>query len=90
MVAFPLGKLVYLGMKQLSKPISFQLRSSAARHPFVSKYICAPPAQSSSALSNLAQVSNAVLFLPSSPQTGHVCETETDGHEGKGGVQAAE
>ena len=44
MVAFPLGKLVYLGIKQLSKPISIQLRSSAAKHPFVSKYICAPPA----------------------------------------------
>ena len=44
MVAFPLGKLVYLGVKQLSKPISIQLRSSAAKHPFVSKYICAPPA----------------------------------------------
>ena len=45
MVAFPLGKLFYLGIKQLAKPISIQLRSSAAKHPFVSKYICAPPAQ---------------------------------------------
>ena len=44
--AFPLGKLIYLGIRQLSKPIAVQLRNSAARHPFVRRYICAPPAQS--------------------------------------------
>lgn len=44
--AFPLGKLIYLGIRQLSKPIAVQLRNSATRHPFVSRYICAPPAQS--------------------------------------------
>ena len=45
MVAFPLAKFVYLGMKQISGPIARQLKVVARRSPFVSKYICSPPAQ---------------------------------------------
>ena len=92
MVAFPLGKLFYLGIKQLAKPISIQLRSSAAKHPFVSKYICAPPAQGKQHGSpqTADSANDAVRPLSSSPQSGHVCETETDGYEGEGGVQATE
>lgn len=41
----PLGKLLYLGIKQLSKPIARQIKVGAARSPFFSKYICIPPAQ---------------------------------------------
>lgn len=45
MVVFPLGKLLYLGIKQMSKPIANQLKSAAVRSPFFKNYICAPPAQ---------------------------------------------
>lgn len=45
MVAFPLGKLLYLGIRQISRPISKQLQKTAVRSPFFRKYVCAPPAQ---------------------------------------------
>lgn len=45
MVAIPLGKLLYLGIKQLSRPISIQLKAAAKNSQFVSRYICSPPAQ---------------------------------------------
>lgn len=45
-VALPLGKLLYLGVKQLAKPVAKQIKLGAARSPFFSKYICIPPAQS--------------------------------------------
>lgn len=45
-VVFPLGKLIYLGIKQISKPISRRLQAGAKSSPFVRKYICMPPAQS--------------------------------------------
>ena len=44
MVAFPLGKLVYLGMKQISKPIANQVKIAAKRSPFFGKYVCSLPA----------------------------------------------
>lgn len=44
MVAFPLGKLVYLGMKQISKPIANQIKIAAKRSPFFGKYVCSLPA----------------------------------------------
>ena len=44
-VAFPLGKLVYLGIKQISKPISKRIQAGAVRSPLFRKYICMPPAQ---------------------------------------------
>ena len=45
MVAFPLGKFLYLGIKQLSGPIAGQLKTAAKRSQFISKYVCSPPAQ---------------------------------------------
>ena len=45
MVAFPLGKLLSLAMKQVSRPIAYQLKSAAKRSPFMRRYICSPPAQ---------------------------------------------
>ena len=45
MVAFPLGKFIYLGIKQISVPISRQLKIAAKRSPFFKQYICSPPAQ---------------------------------------------
>jgi hypothetical protein len=43
--AFPIVKLGYLAMRQISKPIANQLKRSAKQHPFFSKYVCKPPAQ---------------------------------------------
>lgn len=45
MVVFPLGKLLYLGMKQVTKPIANQLKLTAKRSEFFRKYVCIPPAQ---------------------------------------------
>jgi len=47
---FPLGKLLYLGIKQMSKPISRVIQQRAAKSPFIRTYICAPPAQSIASL----------------------------------------
>ena len=44
-VAFPLGKLIYLGIKQVSKPISRRIQAGAVRSPLFRKYVCMPPAQ---------------------------------------------
>ena len=62
-VAFPLGKILYLVVRQVSKPISARLQIVAKQTPFVRTYIIMPPAQGKS----------------SSPRTGgayrrpHVC-----------------
>lgn len=53
-VAFPLGKLIYLGVRQLSKPIARQLQRTAVASPFFRRYICAPPAQSKWSILNNA------------------------------------
>ena len=45
MVAFPLGKLLSLAMKQVARPIASQLKNAAKRSPFMRRYICSPPAQ---------------------------------------------
>jgi len=45
MVALPLTKLAYIGVKQLAKPIARQIKNGASRSPFFRKYICMPPAQ---------------------------------------------
>ena len=44
-VALPLGKLVYLGIKQISRPISRRIQAGAVRSPLFRKYVCVPPAQ---------------------------------------------
>ena len=46
MVALPLVKLLYMGVKLISKPIARQIKNGATRSPFFSKYVCMPPAQS--------------------------------------------
>ncbi|XP_065919273.1 optic atrophy 3 protein homolog [Dysidea avara] len=42
---FPVGKLVYLGVKQISKPIARALQAYARRNEFMRLYVCSPPAQ---------------------------------------------
>ncbi|XP_057694686.1 optic atrophy 3 protein homolog [Corythoichthys intestinalis] len=43
--AFPIAKLLYLGVKQLSKPVANRIKAGARRSEFFKNYICLPPAQ---------------------------------------------
>ncbi|KAK7487161.1 hypothetical protein BaRGS_00021656 [Batillaria attramentaria] len=43
--AFPIVKLGYLAIKQISKPLANVIKSRAKVHPFFRKYVCMPPAQ---------------------------------------------
>ncbi|XP_025105182.1 putative OPA3-like protein CG13603 [Pomacea canaliculata] len=43
--AFPLVKLGYLAVKQISKPLANVIKLRAKKHPFFRKYVCMPPAQ---------------------------------------------
>ncbi|XP_010787037.1 optic atrophy 3 protein homolog [Notothenia coriiceps] len=43
--AFPIAKLLYLGVRQLSKPIANRIKAGARRSEFFKNYICLPPAQ---------------------------------------------
>ncbi|XP_054651309.1 optic atrophy 3 protein homolog [Dunckerocampus dactyliophorus] len=43
--AFPIAKLLYLGVKQMSKPIANRIKAGARRSDFFRNYICLPPAQ---------------------------------------------
>nr|XP_057936198.1 optic atrophy 3 protein homolog [Doryrhamphus excisus] len=43
--AFPIAKLLYLGVKQMSKPIANRIKAGARRSDFFRSYICLPPAQ---------------------------------------------
>lgn len=44
-VAFPLGKILYLVVRQVSKPISVRLQRVAKQTPFVRNYVIMPTAQ---------------------------------------------
>lgn len=44
-MVFPIVKLGYLVLKQLSKPIALQIKKRAKSSPFFRKYVCIPPAQ---------------------------------------------
>lgn len=44
--AFPLAKLGYLGLRQVSKPIASQLKEGAKRSQLFRRYVCVPIAQS--------------------------------------------
>lgn len=44
--AFPLAKLIYLGVRQISKPLAARIKDGARASPFFRQYICGPPAQS--------------------------------------------
>ncbi|XP_077397651.1 optic atrophy 3 protein homolog [Festucalex cinctus] len=43
--AFPIAKLLYLGVKQLSKPVANRIKAGARRSEFFKTYFCLPPAQ---------------------------------------------
>ncbi|XP_029302344.1 optic atrophy 3 protein homolog [Cottoperca gobio] len=43
--AFPIAKLLYLGVRQLSKPVANRIKAGARRSDFFKNYICLPPAQ---------------------------------------------
>ncbi|KAF7699299.1 optic atrophy 3 protein homolog [Silurus meridionalis] len=42
--AFPIAKLLYLGIRQLSKPVANRIKAGARRSEFFKNYICLPPA----------------------------------------------
>lgn len=44
--AFPIVKLGYLAIKQVSKPLANLIKQNAKASPFFRKYVCMPPAQS--------------------------------------------
>ncbi|CAL1571038.1 unnamed protein product [Knipowitschia caucasica] len=43
--AFPLAKLLYLGVRQMSKPVANRIKAGARRSEFFKNYVCLPPAQ---------------------------------------------
>ncbi|XP_029475741.1 optic atrophy 3 protein [Rhinatrema bivittatum] len=43
--AFPIAKLLVLGVRQLSKPLANRIKAGARRSEFFKTYICLPPAQ---------------------------------------------
>ncbi|KAM3874752.1 optic atrophy 3 protein homolog [Diretmus argenteus] len=43
--AFPIAKLLYLGVRQLSKPLANRIKAGARRSEFFKNYVCLPPAQ---------------------------------------------
>ncbi|XP_013880603.1 optic atrophy 3 protein homolog [Austrofundulus limnaeus] len=43
--AFPIAKLLYLGVRQLSKPLANRIKAGARRSDFFRSYVCLPPAQ---------------------------------------------
>ncbi|XP_056622377.1 optic atrophy 3 protein homolog [Triplophysa dalaica] len=43
--AFPIAKLLYVGIRQLSKPLANRIKAGARQSEFFKNYICLPPAQ---------------------------------------------
>lgn len=43
--AFPMAKLLYLGIRQISKPLANRIKEGARRSEFFKTYVCLPPAQ---------------------------------------------
>ncbi|XP_047450167.1 optic atrophy 3 protein homolog [Mugil cephalus] len=43
--AFPIAKLLYLGVRQMSKPVANRIKAGARSSEFFKNYICLPPAQ---------------------------------------------
>ncbi|KAL6115761.1 opa3 [Pungitius sinensis] len=43
--AFPIAKLLYLGVRQMSKPVANRIKAGARRSEFFKTYVCLPPAQ---------------------------------------------
>ena len=44
---FPVAKLFYMAIKQISKPIAKAIKNKATKSPFLRNFILLPPAQSS-------------------------------------------
>ncbi|CAB1438395.1 unnamed protein product [Pleuronectes platessa] len=44
-VPSPIAKLLYLGVRQMSKPVANRIKAGARRSEFFKSYICLPPAQ---------------------------------------------
>ncbi|GCB62648.1 hypothetical protein scyTo_0014517 [Scyliorhinus torazame] len=43
--AFPIAKLLMLGVRQISRPLANSIKANARRSQFFKRYICLPPAQ---------------------------------------------
>ncbi|XP_008307044.1 optic atrophy 3 protein homolog [Cynoglossus semilaevis] len=43
--AFPIAKLLYLGVRQMSKPVANRIKAGARKSDFFRNYVCLPPAQ---------------------------------------------
>ncbi|XP_078062368.1 optic atrophy 3 protein homolog [Mustelus asterias] len=43
--AFPIAKLLMLGVRQVSRPLANSIKANARRSQFFKRYICLPPAQ---------------------------------------------
>ncbi|XP_038144408.1 optic atrophy 3 protein homolog [Cyprinodon tularosa] len=43
--AFPIAKLLYLGVRQMGKPVANRIKAGARSSEFFKNYICLPPAQ---------------------------------------------
>ncbi|XP_056297091.1 optic atrophy 3 protein homolog [Pseudoliparis swirei] len=43
--AFPIAKLLYLGVRQMGKPVADRIKAGARRSEFFKTYVCLPPAQ---------------------------------------------
>ncbi|TNN66604.1 Optic atrophy 3 [Liparis tanakae] len=43
--AFPIAKLLYLGVRQMGKPVANRIKAGARRSEFFKTYVCLPPAQ---------------------------------------------
>ncbi|XP_064359013.1 optic atrophy 3 protein [Dromaius novaehollandiae] len=43
--AFPIAKLLTLGVRQLSRPLAARIKAGARASPFFRTYVCLPPAQ---------------------------------------------
>ncbi len=89
--AFPLGKLLYLGVKQMSKPLARGIQRRALNSPFIRTYICSPPAQCEPVCIHPHHTMYSPLLLAYSVTlAGSVCEDETDGCQRAHTSQAAQ
>ncbi|GCC34778.1 optic atrophy 3 protein homolog [Chiloscyllium punctatum] len=43
--AFPIAKLLMLGIRQVSRPLANSIKANARRNEFFKRYVCLPPAQ---------------------------------------------
>ncbi|XP_078389473.1 optic atrophy 3 protein homolog [Cetorhinus maximus] len=43
--AFPIAKLLMLGVRQVSRPLANSIKANARRSQFFKRYVCLPPAQ---------------------------------------------